>query len=90
MKSMLLRVGIDKGTDGTLAPIFSDGTFEYIPISEGDPFTEENRTYENTIGVTGKPLSTYLPKKIKNKIMHYDPEFETFTYGDPTSVKSML
>jgi len=32
MKAMLLRVGIDKGTDGILAPIFNDRTFEYIPI----------------------------------------------------------
>ncbi len=90
MKAMLLRVGIDKGTDGALGPIFEDGSFEYIPISEGDSESKENRTYKNTIGRTGKPLSTYLPKVIENRTLHFDPEFDTFTYGDPTSKRKYL
>ena len=64
MNAMLLRVGIDKGTDGTLGPIFEDGSFEYIPISEGDSKSKEERTYENTLGRSGRPLTTYLPKGI--------------------------
>lgn len=87
---MFLRIGIDKGTDGALGPIFEDGSFEYIPISEGDSQSKEDRTYKNTIGRSGKPLSTYLPKQIGNKTMHFDPEFTTFTYGDPTSKRSYL
>jgi len=90
MKAMLLRVGIDKGTDGVLGPIFEDGFFEYIPISEGDAQSKEDRTYGNTIGRSGKPLSTYVPKEIENRGMHFDPEFETFTYGDPTSKRKYL
>ena len=90
MKAMLLRVGIDKGTDGALAPIFSNGSFEYIPISEADSKSKEVRTYGNTVGRSGKPLSTYLPQKIKNRKMHFDPEFETFSYGDPTSKRNYL
>jgi hypothetical protein len=90
MKAILLRIGIDKGTDGTLAPIFQNGSFEYIPISEGDSQSKEDRTYKNTIGRTGKLLSTYLPKGIENRTMHFDPEFETFTYGDPTSKRNYL
>lgn len=89
-KAMLLRVGIDKGCGGALAPIFEDGSFEYIPIPEGDPDSTESRTYMNTIARTGKPLSYYLPKKIHDNSMHYDPEFETFTYGDPTSKRKYL
>ena len=84
MKAMLLRVGIDTGTDGALAPIFSDGSFEYIPISEGNKDSSEHRTYQNTVGRSGKPLSMYLPERIKHFKMHFDPEFDTFTYGDPT------
>lgn len=72
MKALLLRIGIDTGTDGTLAPIFDDGSFEYIPISERWP-SKEIRTYGNTIGRIGKPLSTYLPKSIANRLMHFDP-----------------
>ena len=85
--AMLLRVGIDTGTDGALAPIFEDGSFEYIPISESDPSSCETRTFKNTIGRSGHPLSTYLPKKIETRTIHFDPEFDTLTYGDPT-VKS--
>jgi len=90
MKAMLLRVGIDKGTDGALAPIFDDGSFEYIPISEGDAKSKEDRTYKNTIGRSEKPLSTYLPEEIENRTMHFDPEFDTFTYGDPTYKRGFL
>ncbi|MDI6723188.1 MAG: hypothetical protein QMD61_00925 [Methanobacterium sp.] len=87
---MLLRVGIDKGTDGCLAPIFSDGTFEYIPLSESDE-TDENRTYGSIKGCKGICLSQYLPEKVKNRKIHFDPEFETFTYGDKGSkAKSIL
>ncbi|MGZ7043998.1 MAG: Nmad3 family putative nucleotide modification protein [Methanobacterium sp.] len=81
MKAILLRVGIDKGTDGCLAPIFEDQSFEYIPLSETTN-TIEDRTYAHFIGRKGKPLATYLPQKVKNRRMHFDPEFETFTYGD--------
>ena len=90
MKAMFLRIGIDKGTDGALGPILEDGSFEYIPISEGDSQSKEDRTYKNTIGRSGKPLSTYLPKQIENRTIHFDPEFTTFTYGDPTSKRSYL
>ena len=89
MKALLLRVGVDTGTDKALAPIFHDGYFEYIPISEGYS-TNETRTYKNTLGRKGSPLSRYLPKSAENRVIHYDPEFETFTYGDPTSKRSYI
>ena len=90
MKAMLLRVGIDKGCGGTLAPIFEDGTFEYIPIPEEDPESTETRTYNNTFGRYGEIFGLYVPNKIKNEIMHFDPEFDTFTYGDSTSKRKFL
>jgi len=90
MKAMLLRIGIDKGTDGALAPIFRDGSFEYIPISEGDSESSEDRTYANTIGRSGQSFATYLPRSIANRKMHYDPEFDTLTYGDPTVKRKYL
>ena len=87
---MLLRVGIDKGCGGTLAPLFNDGTFEYIPIPEEDPDSTETQTYDNTLGRNGKPLSNYVPLKIRKRVLHFDPEFETFTYGDSTTKRKFL
>ena len=90
MKALLLRVGIDKGCGGALAPIFADGSFEYIPIPERRD-SSETRTYGNTVGEHAQPLFTYdLPKKLENAKMHVDPEFETFTYGDPSIKRTYL
>ncbi len=82
MKAMLLRVGIDKGSDGILAPLFKDGTFLYIPLSEKDPETEEKRTFQDLEDSKGHRLSQYLPEKVLNRKIHHDPEFNTFTYAD--------
>ncbi len=90
MKAMLLRVGIDKGTDGALAPIFSNGSFEYVPLSEKNLKTSEKKTFSNTRGSNGIYLSQYLPKKIIDRKLHLDPEFNTFTYGDQTVKRNYL
>jgi hypothetical protein len=82
MKAMLLRVGIDKSSDGVLAPIFPDGSFEYIPLSESDEKSGEKRTYHDINGSKGKPLSSYLPQVVADRKVHLDPEFTTSTYGD--------
>ena len=86
---MLLRVGIDKGTDGALGPIFSDGSFEYIPLSEKSN-TSEKKTFSNTKGLNGMYFTQYLPEKIKDRKLHLDPEFQTFTYGDQTVKRNYL
>ena len=86
MKGLLLRVGIDKGSGGCVAPIFEDGSFEFIPIPEFRATTEK-RVYANMIGKSGRRIADFVPSKIKYSHPHYDPEFETFTYGDPTKTK---
>ena len=92
MKVAMLRIGIDTGSGGIHGPLFRDGTFEYIPIP--DRFGKDIRTYGNTIGRRGKNLTAYFPENHRNKIanqsIHFDPEFTTFTYGDPTSPKAGL
>jgi len=91
MKAMLLRVGIDKSCGGSLGPIFPDGTFEYVPIPELKFETKERRTYKNIMGRKNRPLSDYLPSKIQDYPLHFDPEFTTFTYGDTnTKGRSLL
>jgi hypothetical protein len=92
MKIAMLRIGIDAGSGGIQGPLFRDGTFEYIPIPDG--FGKDERTYGNTTGKYGKKLVDYFPEarkaKMKNQAIHFDPEFVTFTYGDPTPPKAGL
>lgn len=92
MRVAMVRVGIDTGSGGIHGPLFRDGSFEYIPIPDG--FGAGRRTYGNTIGRHGKRLIDYFPKsrqaKMMNQSIHLDPEFTTFTYGDPTRPKAGL
>ncbi len=92
MRVVLLRVGIDSGSGGTHGPLFADGTFEFIPIPCAQ--TTVPRTYGNTVGRSGKPFVQFLPESrrraMKDQAMHVDPEFETFTYGDPGAPKRGL
>lgn len=92
MQVVLLRVGIDSGRGGIQGPLFEDGSFEFIPID--DRSGDSMQTYGNTKGVHGRMLIEYFPARLKDKLrnqsMHFDPEFRTFTYGDPTLPKRGL
>lgn len=92
MKVALVRVGIDTGSGGMHGPLFPDGTFDYVPIP--DRFGVDPRTYGNTVGRHGRPLLEYFPRarrpRMAQQAMHYDPEFQTYTYGDPSMPKSGL
>lgn len=95
MQVVLLRVGIDTGSGGIHGPLFGDGSFEYIPIP--DRFRGkgvDTRTYGNTCGKVELGLADYFPEarreKVSEQSIHFDPEFDTFTYGDPTPPKSKL
>jgi hypothetical protein len=92
---VLLRVGIDTGCGGIHGPLFSDGSFEFIPIP--DNFRGkgvDKRTYGNIPGRKGRTLADYFPEarreRVSGQSVHFDPEFETFTYGDPTPPKASL
>jgi hypothetical protein len=54
----------------------------------------DQRTYGSTRGRKGRPFAEYFPKAWQNRMasqaMHVDPEFESFTYGDPTPPKRGL
>ncbi len=84
---LILRVGMDLGF-GALGPLFADGSFEYIPIPENP-----ERASSRTIMFSQIPIRSngtaeqFLPKRYRASPAHYDPEFETFTYGDPTKNK---
>jgi putative DNA base modification enzyme with NMAD domain len=92
MKMALLRIGIDSGSGGIQGPLFQDGSFELICIPDAKQV--DRRTYGNSIGRAGKPLVEYFPPTMRHRVMnqsiHVDPEFDTFTYGDPTPPKAGL
>ena len=93
MKALLIRVGFDCDWGGIKGPIFDDGCFKFIPIPEEK---KECKRIKNPKRYSDIPaLSEYLPNDflksngenipIEDCIVHDDPEFKTFTYGDHTS-----
>lgn len=92
MKAAMLRIGIDTGSGGIQGPLFRDGSFDYIPIPDGLGIDE--RTYGNSTGLKGRKLVEYFSEvrrvTMTNRSIHFDPEFATFTYGDPTPPKAGL
>ena len=93
MSVVLIRVGIDTQEGGFHSPFFRNGGFEFIPIPD-NKHGVDRRTYGNTIGIHGRALVDYFPPRARARMsdvpMHVDPEFETFTYGDPTPPKKSL
>jgi hypothetical protein len=89
---VLLRVGVDAGCGGIQGPLFEDGTFEFICIPDRKGLSVH--TYGNMTGKGGEPLVNYFPRSRRQALadqhVHLDPEFETFTYGDPTVPKRSL
>ena len=95
MKIAMLRVGIDSGSGGMQGPLFRDGSFEFIPIP--DKFEKcgvDKRTYGNTAGLKNRKFIEYFPEARRSTMgsqpIHFDPEFVSFTYGDPTPPKASL
>lgn len=91
-KCVLLRVGVDAASGGIQGPLFEDGTFELICIPDKKRVGAD--TYGNRIGRNGRPLVDYFPLSRRTALasqpFHDDPEFRTFTYGDPTAPKRSL
>lgn len=89
---VLLRVGIDSGCGGIQGPLFEDGSFDFVCIPDNKGVSVH--TYGNTIGRNGTAHVGYFPESRKRlmakQTVHVDPEWETFTYGDPTTPKRSL
>jgi hypothetical protein len=89
---VLLRVGIDSGCGGIQGPLFEDGSFEFVCIPDNHGVSAH--TYGSMLGRDGKPLAGYFGESRRaaraEQHVHVDPEFETFTYGDPTTPKRSL
>ena len=73
------------------SPVFSDGTFEFIPIPEDQALPEEHAiTFKNLRSFYNQTLrlTNYIPQRFWDWTAHNDPEFRTFTYGDNCEINS--
>lgn len=91
MRGVAINVGANTNQPGFRAPIWPDGSFEYIPIPESEPTGELVPTY----GDLAPDLETTLPADLNDTKVHLDPEFagyphcKRYTYGDEHGVKAL-
>ncbi|WP_167355466.1 Nmad3 family putative nucleotide modification protein [Cupriavidus alkaliphilus] len=84
---LFLRVGVDRGCGGCLAPQFEDGSFEYVPIPESKAVSlNRGVSYSEIPARSGGTLLRWVRQ---DGLAHYDPEFESFTYGEPNNPKRL-
>ncbi len=81
-----MHVATDHSTAPRVSgPVSPDGTFEFIPIVDGDP---------NVVGLKyaevatrfpqhGASLDQLIPAKYEDRIPHFDPDLVHGTYADP-------
>jgi hypothetical protein len=81
---LLLRVAIDLSarTGGELGPLYPDGRFEYVPILERRECTRPLLYSQIPTRCANGSVEQFVPH-LHGQTAHYDPEFRTFTYGDP-------
>jgi len=66
-------------------PVFPDGTFEFLPIPEDSELPGGHAVrYRDLRSFYDRDadLLRYVPSRLWEWPAHYDPEFESFTYGD--------
>lgn len=80
-EALFLRVGIDRGTDGALAPIFADGSFEYITAPEIKR-TRCSPTFASLSTHWRQSLAAFVPRRIAGLPARVDPDFDALVYGD--------
>ena len=87
MRIYLANVGSNASHRQICSPLFEDGTFEFLPIPEGDRNLDKSRravhycdlhSYNNL----GDDLLRYVPEGMWGAACHNDPDLEAFTYGD--------
>ncbi len=97
MTVVLCGIGADTTNCGRVAPIYEDGSFEYIPIPEKHRDTAETATYGTwelryADGVAADLLTSIIPQPtdgtriraadLRRWPLHYDPNLDALTYGE--------
>ena len=87
MRTYLANVGANSSHGQLVSPLFEDGTFEFLPIPEGDRTLDKSRyavhyrdlrSYYNP----DQGLLRHVPQAMWDYACHNDPDFAAFTYGD--------
>ena len=87
MRVFLANVGANSSHRRLFSPLFEDGTFEFLPIPEGDPNLEKSNSAVRYRDLRShynprQDLLRYVPQELWNSACHNDPDFSSFTYGD--------
>ena len=91
----IINVGANT-TSPLQSPVFDDGRFEFVPISEDAAPKDSNKILSfadlRQFNYPDQPFLALYPKASVSPgdKVHNDPEFLTFTYGDYTNKKSNL
>lgn len=84
---LFLRVGMSL-ENGAHGPLFPDGSFEYVPIPEKcEVDSSRSILFSQIPARSGGTIEQFVPRRYRGTPAHYDPEFETSTYGDPARNK---
>ena len=95
MRLFLVNVGVnseDAARRGLRSPVFADGTFEFVPITERSDLNSVAgiATYADLSSHTGqvRNIGELVPEAMRARRVHADPEFKTYTYGDTLSSRA--
>ena len=84
MRIYLANVGANISEHGFAGPLFEDGSFEFLPIPVITPGLDKSPRYRDLRSHydRAQDLTSYMPERIRDRVVQYSPEFETFTYCD--------
>ncbi len=83
-KIFLANVGANR-SHSFASPVYDDGSFELVPITETPPEPGPRSICFRDLRCVANPsrsLSDLMPARMAGLAAHYDPEWETLTYGD--------
>ena len=87
MRTYLANVGANSSHRQLFSPVFENGTFEFLPIPEGDRNLDKSRyaVHYRDLRSYYNPdhgRLRYVPQDMWDNSCHNDPDFEEFTHGD--------
>jgi hypothetical protein len=77
----IVNVGAHSGHRPLRSALLPDGSFELVPIPD-EWLCEKSLCYSALPLYTDLELDAIIPEGKIDEAMHFDPEFETYTYGD--------